>query len=451
MAKRTKPLKFNRVYCFFALFCTVYFLESIGGVYMVSAIQSIERQFQIPSKMSGLMISAGDFGYIPTVAITSYMGSKGNRARWIGGGCLLIAGANFMISTPNFIFRAPVLEPNLTKIAELLSPPVSLTYDNVTAEELLNYTLINEKIPEDVRKQWINNISQIQTSPKLRVRRDVTDPDLQDVELTTLLFERLFSEVTTPDPRFREMEYTSSEAPTDKDTEELETAAKMIIDGQNITESFVYLKDIIKRRYIKAAEEARREAVAPFGYCSAVVNTLRKVIADMKCERDYTNTGPFLIIFMALFFLGIGRTMPWSLGVPLIDDNVKRKNLPVYFAGMFFIRILGPILGFSIGSFCNRIYFNLNPPEGLSPRDPTWIGAWWLGFMVISAVLFGPSLALFCFPNPESKSSDSDSESNDNDIDPEPAFDGEKKNRVPQKKRKRELALVDRHVRKTED
>ncbi len=29
---------------------------------MTSAIVSIERQFQIPSKISGLMVSAGDFG-----------------------------------------------------------------------------------------------------------------------------------------------------------------------------------------------------------------------------------------------------------------------------------------------------------------------------------------------------------------------------------------------------
>ena len=29
-------------------------------------------------------------------------------------------------------------------------------------------------------------------------------------------------------------------------------------------------------------------------------------------------------------------------------------------AGMFFIRILGPILGFLIGSFCNRLYYNLD-------------------------------------------------------------------------------------------
>lgn len=37
---------------------------------------SIEKQFQIPSKVSGTMISAGDFGYIPTVVVIAYLGGK---------------------------------------------------------------------------------------------------------------------------------------------------------------------------------------------------------------------------------------------------------------------------------------------------------------------------------------------------------------------------------------
>ncbi|KAI1716029.1 organic anion transporter polypeptide (OATP) family domain-containing protein [Ditylenchus destructor] len=113
-------MEFNRtVVTFFVIFLTVYFLEAIGGFYMTrydfkkyllsfqirfSAIVSIERQFQIPSKVSGLMVSAGDFGYIPSVVFVSYLGGKGNRARWIGGGCVLIAVANMLISASNFLF-----------------------------------------------------------------------------------------------------------------------------------------------------------------------------------------------------------------------------------------------------------------------------------------------------------------------------------------------------------
>jgi hypothetical protein len=37
------------------------------------------------------------------------------------------------------------------------------------------------------------------------------------------------------------------------------------------------------------------------------------------------------MVFAGLVCLGVGHSMPWSLGLPLMDDNIKRKNLPTYF------------------------------------------------------------------------------------------------------------------------
>ena len=51
-----------RVQCFLIFFCSVYYLESIGGTYIVSVIQSIEKKFQISSKLSGILVSAQDVG-----------------------------------------------------------------------------------------------------------------------------------------------------------------------------------------------------------------------------------------------------------------------------------------------------------------------------------------------------------------------------------------------------
>ncbi|EFO20201.1 hypothetical protein LOAG_08290 [Loa loa] len=104
------------------------------------------------------------------------------------------------------------------------------------------------------------------------------------------------------------------------------------------------------------------------------------------------------MLFFGLIGFGIGRCMPWSLGVPLIDDSFSKKNLPAFFAGMNFIRILGPVFGFLIGSFCSSFYYTLKPPPGLSAKDPTWIGAWWLGYLLIGLLLIIPSTALYFFP-----------------------------------------------------
>ncbi|KAK5968901.1 MFS domain-containing protein [Trichostrongylus colubriformis] len=113
----------HKIACFFALFGTVYFLESIGGFYMTSAIVYIEKQFKIPSRLSGTMVSASDFAYIPVVVFTSYFGGQGNRARWIGGGCLLIAVADMLISSSSFLF--PRVDDHLNSS----SIPKALVYE----------------------------------------------------------------------------------------------------------------------------------------------------------------------------------------------------------------------------------------------------------------------------------------------------------------------------------
>jgi hypothetical protein len=111
---------------------------------------------------------------------------------------------------------------------------------------------------------------------------------------------------------------------------------------------------------------------------------------------------------------------------------------------MFFIRIMGPVIGFMMGSFFNRFYYTLDPPGGLSPRDPMWIGCWWGGFLVIGLVLFGPSMGLFCFPAPNPKK---EAEKDKAAAEKLLTNGGE----ATVQKKHRGLALVDRHIEKTEN
>ncbi|CAG9539756.1 unnamed protein product [Cercopithifilaria johnstoni] len=112
---------------FFILFLTVYFLESIGGFFMASVVVSIEKQFQISSRMSGLMVSAGDLGYIPSVVFVSYFGSKGNRAKWIGAGSLMIAFANILIGMSNFLFPVQTTQLNSTFIGNTTTTTITIS------------------------------------------------------------------------------------------------------------------------------------------------------------------------------------------------------------------------------------------------------------------------------------------------------------------------------------
>jgi len=59
------------------------------------------------------------------------------------------------------------------------------------------------------------------------------------------------------------------------------------------------------------------------------------------------------------------------------------------------VRILGPALGFILGSLCTRLYADLTVDPKITPTDPRWVGAWWLGKSVMESYLSSGYSSLF--------------------------------------------------------
>lgn len=59
---------------------------------------------------------------------------------------------------------------------------------------------------------------------------------------------------------------------------------------------------------------------------------------------------PLLLIFLSQFILGIGNTLYYSLGQTYLDDNTKKTQTPMMLAYAFSLRMLGPVIGFSLGN-----------------------------------------------------------------------------------------------------
>ncbi|GAB6028302.1 hypothetical protein CHUAL_002477 [Chamberlinius hualienensis] len=104
------------------------------------------------------------------------------------------------------------------------------------------------------------------------------------------------------------------------------------------------------------------------------------------------------IFFISLLFIGIGATAVYTLGIPYIDDNVANRDSPLYFAITIGVRILGPVFGFLLGSFCTSLYVEPFDPPSFNSQDQRWVGAWWLGLFIVAAALMVSSLAMFAFP-----------------------------------------------------
>ena len=63
----------------------------------------------------------------------------------------------------------------------------------------------------------------------------------------------------------------------------------------------------------------------------------------------------------------------------------------------------GPSCGFLFAAFTTSLYvdFDRVPSDqipGISQNDPRWIGAWWLGFVILSIILVFLSIPIFFYP-----------------------------------------------------
>ncbi|CAL7939812.1 organic anion transporting polypeptide 74D [Xylocopa sonorina] len=133
----------------------------------------------------------------------------------------------------------------------------------------------------------------------------------------------------------------------------------------------------------------------------AQVNTMNHCEGDSLKEQRIQSkiiTVVLAIFFVSLLGVGMGQTAVYTLGIPYIDDNVASRESPLYFAITIGVRILGPALGFILGSLCTMIYADLSANPQITPTDPRWVGAWWLGLVLISAMLMLVSIGMFAFP-----------------------------------------------------
>lgn len=103
-------------------------------------------------------------------------------------------------------------------------------------------------------------------------------------------------------------------------------------------------------------------------------------------------------LFLANFLNGIGGTAFYISGATYTDDNVKKKNSPVYFSLIMSLRLLGPMLGYVSASVCLSIYESPFEDPGITRTHPNWIGAWWLGFVIWGGAMALMSLPMSLFP-----------------------------------------------------
>ncbi|EOA95630.1 Solute carrier organic anion transporter family member 2B1, partial [Anas platyrhynchos] len=125
-------------------------------------------------------------------------------------------------------------------------------------------------------------------------------------------------------------------------------------------------------------------------------------LSDTVCAPHTAreNHEVLLVMFIAQALLGIGAIQPF--GISYIDDFASEQNSPLYLGILFSVTVIGPGVAFMLGSAMLRFYVDIDKitedEVQLTNKDPRWVGAWWLGFLVAASLVAVSAVPYFFFP-----------------------------------------------------
>lgn len=77
--------------------------QALSSGYFNSVITTIEKRFDIPSKITGMIASTFELGNLPTVLFVSYFGTHRHIPVWIAKGAVVTGIGSIMFAVPHFL------------------------------------------------------------------------------------------------------------------------------------------------------------------------------------------------------------------------------------------------------------------------------------------------------------------------------------------------------------
>ncbi|CAL1570355.1 unnamed protein product [Knipowitschia caucasica] len=122
-AKATRHTDRSSLKMFLVALSFAYFAKALSGSYMKSTITQLERRFDIPSYLIGVIDGSFEIGNLLVIAFVSYFGAKLHRPKIIAMGCVLMSFGTFIIALPHFIIGRYEFETSVRWLANSTHNP----------------------------------------------------------------------------------------------------------------------------------------------------------------------------------------------------------------------------------------------------------------------------------------------------------------------------------------
>uniref|UniRef100_A0AAZ3RHE1 Solute carrier organic anion transporter family member n=1 Tax=Oncorhynchus tshawytscha TaxID=74940 RepID=A0AAZ3RHE1_ONCTS len=152
------PFSPHALQMFLVALSFAYFAKALSGSYMKSTITQLERRFDIPSYLTGVIDGSFEIGNLLVIAFVSYFGAKLHRPKIIAMGCVLMAMGTFIIALPHFLIGRYKFETSIRSSvnstnnlspcpARLLSPAALASAGVITLLSAIPFWFLPRSLP----------------------------------------------------------------------------------------------------------------------------------------------------------------------------------------------------------------------------------------------------------------------------------------------------------------
>ncbi|NXC39454.1 SO1A2 protein, partial [Penelope pileata] len=127
--------------------------KTMTGAYLNSMYTQIEKQFNLPASLVGLINGSFEIGNLVLIAFVSYFGGKFHRPKLIALGCTVFAIGCFLTSLPHFLFGRYRIETSISPLENSTIMPLCLANQSLFSLPTEEPSTECEKEPESLL--WI--------------------------------------------------------------------------------------------------------------------------------------------------------------------------------------------------------------------------------------------------------------------------------------------------------